>query len=61
LEIVLLLLIQALLKRRSVSYTPAQLEAIKQAKAAERARFGLPPLVEKPKSPHRWWRYSGVR
>lgn len=56
-EIVLLLLWNALQRRRARTYTSEQLEAI----ARERAALdGGPAALIAPQPPYRWWRYSGL-
>lgn len=59
-EIVLLLLVRALLKRRARTYTPAQLEAIARDRAQGDAHRGESPALSAPRRPYRWWRYEGL-
>lgn len=54
------LLIQALVNRRRRTYTVQELDQIKRAAAARDETMGLPAAIEKPKKPHRWWRYTGL-
>lgn len=60
-EIVLLLLLAALRKRRASTYTREQLEAVARDRAQQDAYQGLAPALSAPQPPYRWWRYAGLR
>lgn len=59
-DLLLLWLLALLKKRRQRTYTTEQLEAIRQERARLDAAMGLPPALENPKKPYRWWRYEGL-
>lgn len=59
-EIVLLMLLNALLERRRRSYSPEQLEAVARERSQQEAQQGLPPTLSAPRRPYRWWRYEGL-
>ncbi len=55
-EIVVLLLWNALQRRRARTYTSEQLEEIARERAALDGSAALPA----PRRPYRWWRYAGL-
>jgi hypothetical protein len=59
-ELVLLLLVSALRRRRASTYTREQLEAVARDRAQEETRQGLAPAISAPQRPYRWWRYEGL-
>lgn len=59
-ELVLLLLLGALRKRRARTFTPAQLEAIARERAKKDGHAGAAPALPAPQRPYRWWRYAGL-
>lgn len=59
-EIVLFLLVEALRKRRAKTYTAEQLDAIARERAQAGTQQGLPPQLNAPRRPYRWWRYEGL-
>lgn len=60
-EIVLLLLWNALQRRRARTYSQEQIDAVARERAALDAAAGRAPALAAPKRPYRWWRYAGLR